>query len=223
MTLAHPEFSRCIEFAENTVNVLVVENQPLLRRVVTGLLSQVTCGDGGEFVLSDEHSIIELGKTAEFITDLFCINMAERRFQTRINQEAVKLCCTELEEETARLLTCANRLGAALAVSLDFNADYTAPSDLSSFLKLLDLHIDSEVMTLPERMLEYMKLCRRFFGKKLFIFLNLKSFLSDKELELFYGTVMYEKFDILLIEGIQRGKTCSCERVYIIDSDRCEI
>ena len=94
---------------------------------------------------------------------------------------------------------------------------------ISANLKLLDLHIDSEVMTLPERMLEYMKLCRRFFGKKLFVFLNLKSFLSDRELELFYGTVMYEKFDILLVEGTQRGKTCSCERVYIIDSDLCEI
>lgn len=223
MTLAHPEFSRCIEFAENTVNVLVVENQPMLRRVVTGLLSQITCGDGGEFVLSDEHSIVELGKTAEFITDPFCISMSDKRFQTKINQEAVKLCCAELEEETACLLTSASRLGAALTVSLDFSADYTAPSDVSAFLKLLDLHIDSESMTLPERLIEYMKLCRRFFGKKLFVFLNLKSFLSDRELELFYGTVMYEKFDILLIEGVQREKSCSCERVYIIDSDLCEI
>ncbi len=222
MTLAYPEFFRCIEFAENTVNVLVVENRPLLCRIVACLLSQINSGDG-EFVLSEENSIVELGKTVEFITDPFCISMSDRRFQTKINQEAAQLCCAELEEETACLFACASRLGAALAASFDFSADYTAPSDVSGFLKLLDLHIDNYGMTLPERLLEYMKLCRRFFGKKLFVFLNLKSFLSDNELELFYRTVMYEKFDIMLIEAVQRQKACSRERVYIIDGDLCEI
>lgn len=222
ITLAHTDLFRVLEFAENTVSVLVIENQILLRSVVSELLSQVSSGDG-EFVLSDDHEIVELHKAAEIITDPFRLDMADRRFQSKINQEAVRVCNAELETETVNLLASANRLGAALVASLDFSADYTAPADISGFLKLLDLHIETNDMVLPERLLEYVKLCRRFLGKKLFIFLNLKNFLSDNELRLFYDAIIYEKFDVLLIEGVQRQKTCAYERVYIIDSDLCEI
>ncbi|MDY2984885.1 MAG: type II-A CRISPR-associated protein Csn2 [Synergistes jonesii] len=223
MKLAHPGMFRIIEFAENIANVLVIENQPLLRRATAELLSQVSSGVG-EFVLSDdENSKIELGKAAEVITDPLQLDMNERRFQTKINQEAIKACCAELEKETAEFLMSAGRLGAAVTSMLDFSVDYTLPLDVSGLLKLLGLHIDTEGMQLPERLLEYMKLCRNFFGKRLFVFLNLKSFLSEKELVHFYSAVFYEKFDILLLESVQRQKVCGTERISIIDGDLCDI
>lgn len=78
-------------------------------------------------------------------------------------------------------------------------------------------------MTFSEQLIEYMSLYRRFFGKKLFVFLNLKPCLSFVELELFYRSVVYEKYNIMLIENHASEIHTDYEQTVIIDSDLCQI
>lgn len=94
---------------------------------------------------------------------------------------------------------------------------------VESLIKLYNVSIDSSEKSLAEQLLLYMKICRDFFKKKLFVILNLKSFLSKDEIELFYKATFYEKFDLLLIESSQKEAPRDCEKVKIIDEDLCEI
>lgn len=82
---------------------------------------------------------------------------------------------------------------------------------------------DTENLSMAEKLLQYMKVSRELLGKKLFFFINLKSFLDTSELENFYQTILYEKHNILLIEGFQRETPRECEIFKIIDKALCEL
>lgn len=70
---------------------------------------------------------------------------------------------------------------------------------------------------------EYMKMQRSFFGKEVFVFVNLKSCFSEEEIENFYQWVFYNKFKVLLLESFQREIPLKDENTVIIDKDLCEI
>ena len=73
-----------------------------------------------------------------------------------------------------------------------------------------------------EQLLEMMRLHRECFRKRLFVFVNLKSFFSENEITLFYQSVFYEKLSVLLLESGQKEPVRPCEEVRIIDKDLCE-
>ena len=80
-----------------------------------------------------------------------------------------------------------------------------------------DLHL-----SLIHILLEMMRLHRECFRKRLFVFVNLKAFLSENEITLFYQSVFYEKLSVLLLESGQKEPVRSCEEMRIIDKDLCE-
>ena len=58
--LAHPLLQSPIEFKENRVPVLIVENGQLFRRLIGDLLAQEN-GEPGEFALSENAGLTEIG------------------------------------------------------------------------------------------------------------------------------------------------------------------
>ena len=116
-----------------------------------------------------------------------------------------------------------NALAAELSVELDFEAAFRTLEDPVDLLKLMDFHLDSENLELPELLLEWMCLQRLFYGKQLFVVYGLKACLSETELMSFYRSVSYEKIDMLLLESYQRGEALPGEELTIIDKDLCVI
>ena len=64
MMLAHPLLQSPIEFKENRVPVLIVENGQLFRRLIGDLLAQEN-GEPGEFALSENAGLTEIGKNVQ--------------------------------------------------------------------------------------------------------------------------------------------------------------
>ena len=73
MKLAHYEFNNPIEFEENKINVIIIENAVFLRNIIETAENQIN-GENGEFVLSENGKITEMRKKAVLITDLFHLN-----------------------------------------------------------------------------------------------------------------------------------------------------
>lgn len=67
-----------------------------------------------------------------------------------------------------------------------------------------------------------MELVRQYIQDKLFVIVNLRMFISDKECELFYETVLKKELHVLMIKGMQHT-ALSKEKTYIIDDELCEI
>ena len=83
----------------------------------------------------------------------------------------------------------------------------------------------SEISSLSftERLLEYMRIQRRYFDKELFIFYGIRAVMTSEERKLFYQQIMYEKLNVLLIENALNDDFEESEAVIIIDNDLCVI
>lgn len=217
MMLSCPFTEKPISFDGKTINVLIVENPVVLRNTITSFRN-----DGNPFVLSEEFKPIEWTKNAEFIDNVFDIDFFSKSLSSKINTEAFKII-ENYPEETAELLNHINLWGSIISSQFDFNADFSVLEDSERIIKMLNFSVHTEDLSLPEMILEYMNICRKFFKKNLFVFLNLKSYLTIEEQQLFYKSAVYEKFNLLLVENYQHESIISCEKTVIVDKDLCVI
>ena len=73
-----------------------------------------------------------------------------------------------------------------------------------------------------ERLVRYMRIVERLLKKKLFVFVNLRSYLSNQQIDELIKEATYQEIQLLLIETCARDCIEGVTR-YIIDKDGCEI
>ena len=122
-----------------------------------------------------------------------------------------------------RLISEINAVAAQISTELEFSAAFNPIETPDALVKLMGFHLDRESLSFPELLLEWMRVQRRFFGKRLLIFYGLKAWLTREELEAFYRQVFYEKYNLLLVEPFQRYAALEGECLTIIDEDLCVI
>lgn len=110
-----------------------------------------------------------------------------------------------------------------IVCDMDYSVTYDPLINCADLLEAFHLRIDKESMSLPEQILEYMKIMRTVEKRQLFIWINLHACLTYEELELLYRSIFYEKLQVLLIESAQPEKIHPDEHLRIMDRDMCEI
>ena len=94
--------------------------------------------------------------------------------------------------------------------------------NMLAVIKAAGIEIIDDYDTLEERILAYMDLSREYEGKKLFVFVNLRSVVSYATLQLMMDTAITREYRVLLIDNMDYKKL-SCESRIIIDNDLCVI
>lgn len=89
MKLAHYYLDSLIEFEENTVNVLIIENGQKLRETVSMLILQSE-GEQGDFIISEGLNILDFSKYTEVIINVFDLKFDTKKIVTKINQTAIE-------------------------------------------------------------------------------------------------------------------------------------
>ncbi len=84
------------------------------------------------------------------------------------------------------------------------------------------MELCEDYASLGEKLIDYMELAVEYLQKKLFVFVNLRSYISDREAQLFLDTVRQHKYHIILVESHESIKLKG-EKRYIIDAAYCEI
>jgi CRISPR-associated protein Csn2 len=219
MMLAYPLLNEPITFTENTVNVLTLEHPQELRKAIFELQQQIAGGEGG-FVLSEKFQPIELSKYAALVTDPFELVLDSKKLTGKINQLASQ-AGENYVEEFQQIAEEINGLAVQIGMNLDFEAAFQPLERIETLVDMMKFRVDKEDLSFPEQILVYMKLYRRFFGIRLFIFYNLKACLDEGELKLLYRSICYEKLAVLLLEDVQRGQALPEEKTVIIDKDLC--
>ncbi len=102
--------------------------------------------------------------------------------------------------------------------AITFNLDL----DLTALLKMYSVQIDDTAISLAEKLIEYMKLSHQILGIRLFVFVNLRDYLSEDEMKQVYESAFYDKIQLLLIEGHSQVPLPG-EDILIIDKDLCKI
>ena len=221
MTFSCYELQTPLEITENKHATLVIENPIFYRNFIMDLLLQ-SQNCSSRFTISNGNIVLDASKEVEIITDIFNVSFDSKAIQNKINQ----LIFEEFnisDYTLAELLNKINEVGASIVSSLNFEVNYMPISDFNGILKLLGFYIETENLSLPEKIMEYIGFLNLYCGKKLFIILNLKSALTQEEFFEFVKLLRYKKINILLIEN-QKGEIVEeNENVRIIDNDLCEI
>lgn len=217
MNFVHSLLEKSININEGEFVTLVIENPVELRNTVNGIINSAP-----ELVLSENFSPIEISKHAEFITDIFGVDFTTKKILTKITNEA-ECVSDNFPNETLSLINALNEYGELISEKFDYPIKFSFVENAEKIMKFLDFTVDEENITFPENLLTYMNLYRNFLGKKLFIFLNFKSFVSNNEFQLFCKNVAYEKFCVLNIESFDCKRFSENEKKIIIDKDLCVI
>lgn len=217
MNFTHPLLEKAISINEGEIVTLVLENPVALRNTVNGIANS-----SPEFVLSESFSPIEISKYTEFITDIFDIDFTSKKILTKLANEAEDFS-EDFPDKTISLLNALNNYGELISEKFDYPVKFSFAENAEKLIKLLNFTVDDENIPFPENLLTYMGLCRDFFGKKLFVFLNFKSFVSDSEFGLFCKNVAYENFRVMMLEAYDCKKSFENEKKIIIDNDLCVV
>ena len=87
-------------------------------------------------------------------------------------------------------------------------------------IKAAGIRVDDDYDNLGEQLLDYFELVQEYDGKKLFILVNLRSYLSDAEMNLFLQNIIERDIQILILESSEHP-ILECECRHIVDADFC--
>ena len=221
MKLAYPEWHDIMEWKGNSFCSLVLEHPRLLLDFLMDLKMQIEKLDG-QAVLSENDVPIEISQHMELITDFVFFDLNKKSLITKIITALDKMAKGEFfYERTLAFLSSVENYVDDLCMEFDADVACEIPT-VTGILKSVGLHIETESTSLAEKIYTYMKLVREYDRDKLFVFLNLRSFLKLDELEQFMKTVVDHDFRVLLVDNCAYPLLKN-ERRLLIDKDLCEI
>ena len=222
MMIAYPAADICCELNENKVLTLTIENQHIFYSIITDIRSQLD-GNNGEFVLSEDFQPLDMRKNTELISQLVPFTVNQKELISKLHNLLKKKAVDEIMyQSTHELLSYISEYLYKLTEEQEMELTLTAPEDITGIFKIFDVRFDDDDMTLPEKILEYVLTSSELKGKKLFIIINLRSYLTDIQAEQLFQSMLLKKIQLICIESSEHERLKN-EEVIIIDKDMCVI
>ena len=191
-----------------------------MSKLVFDLIAQHDDIEGG-FTLWDNGNAISLHKISDIIVDPFSANINRRDILTQLysvmKQDALG---EDMYMHTNKLLS-ETESGFRKIIDRQDPSIVSDSPDIIGMFKLLNIRFEVSD-SLLSRICDYMDACHEYLKTRLFIFVNLKSFISESELVRLYNHSSYRKHILLLFENRQ-SKTIETEIIRVIDESLCEI
>ena len=109
-----------------------------------------------------------------------------------------------------------------LQFSVPFDLEFCEPQPIDYF-KIAGVKFENDYDNIEEKIVCYMNALIELKQCEFFVFVNLKSVLSDEKLQQIDAHCRREQVGLLLIEDSKRRQLISCEKAVIITEDLCEI
>ena len=222
MMIAYPEADICLEISEDKIPTFVIENQHMFYNMISDIRSQLD-GNKGEVILSEDHIPLDMRKTADLLTQFVPFTVNQKELITKLYAVLKKKAVDEkMYQYTQEIYRAIGEYLYQLIEDEENELDITIPEDITGILKAFDVRFDDSELTLPEKLLEYMLSASELRGHRLFITVNLRSYLTDRETEEFFQSLLLKKIRLMCIESADHPRLIN-EEVIIIDKDMCVI
>ena len=220
MKIVHPKINSKIEISEHEISVLVIEEPEFFYELLMDIKSQINNFEG-HTVVSVCNEPVSFHKYVELITDPLAIEMNSRTIMKKV-LVAMEKCSQEAVyyERTQKLMAEIETYINDLSLNFDTEIECQDVS-FQQLLKAAELKVVDEYSRLVDRIYAYMELIREFEGDKLFIFVNLSSYIRKEQLQKFVNTVVGHSFQVLLIDS-HDFERLEKENRLIVDCDLCE-
>lgn len=220
--IAYYPLSFTAEIEEGFVSTIVIENQSVFSKFVNDIYNQID-GYDGDVVLSDNSKIIELRKKAELVTQFIPFEVNKKDLLTKMYADLKLKAVNEVNyQKTQELIGGIYNFLYEISEEMDNIVTMNLPDDISGLLKIFDLRIADDDMSLSEKIIEYMTAVNRYKGEKVFFFVNLRSYLTDNQTRELFENIVLEKMYAYFIENKEYTRLEN-EKVVIVDEDMCVI
>lgn len=222
MKLAHVDTERVIELDCRKAVEWIIESPAFFQRYVQ-LLNYQAEGRDGEFVLSDGDVILDISKCAEVIMNPFTLDFEDRRIQKKLYTGLQKTAYgEEMFLETQKITAALQGYIFQLENVCGYDIEIDTAVDIQMLFKALGVRLEGGEYNFSEKIAQYMKIMAELMGKKLLVFVNIRSYLEDEQIQELMKNAVYNEISLLFIENVQRD-FAGMKNYYIIDKDGCEI
>lgn len=221
MKLVYPTLQTPVLISSDCINSLVIEEPGFFYEMVKDIKEQWE-GMDGKAVLSRNNEPVEISTNMELIIDCINFEVNRKNLLTKVLAAMESMARSEeYLEKTQRLLAEMERY--IFDLSFDFDIEIQCDKmSIAQVLKAVGIRIFSDYDKLTERLYSYMQLVREFQGDKVFVFVNLRSFIKTEELQDFADTVLAHGYRVLLMDNHAYPRL-SVEHRLIVDEDLCEL
>ena len=222
MKLVHFELSGALLDDKTNFTEWIIESPTLFSEYVIEMHSQIE-GSEGRFVLSESDKIIALSKSAVIILNPLAVDINTRKVLNKLYSELSKYAKSEqMYVKTSEFLRLMQEYLLELEQCTEHNLEYDPEIDITSLLKSVNVHYETTNMDFLESLLQYVKILADIGGIKLFIFVNLRSYLTDNQMTKIIREMNYQNILGIFIEN-QTRENLEGVQTYVIDTDNCEI
>lgn len=222
MKLVHPALSRSLLDDQSHFAEWIIESPPCFLEYLTELTAQCGGTEGG-FVLSDGDRELDFSKNVNMITDILTLDLNEKKFLNRLYAEMNLLACSgQMFLQTQELTRFIQDYVLDMQQKMEYDLEFSDSIDLTALWKAMGIRHEVPEENILERIVRYMKTVSGLADVRLFVFIHLRSYLTDSQTEALLREAQYREWKILLIENCARACMKGGLR-YIIDADKCEI
>ena len=200
---------------------VVIENQKVFYKTIEDISRQID-GIDGISVLSEDNKPLTFAKSAEMHSLFVPFDMNTKSLLTKINARLVQMALDDkYHMRTMDLLAQWERYMLDMSIDMVGNVELTKLS-VDSLIKAAGVKVDDAYDNLGEQLLDYMELVHEYERAKLFILVNVRSYMSDDDMDKFLESVLDRRMQVLILESMCRD-ILHFEKRYIIDADLCII
>ena len=223
MILVHPRIEEQIEFKENVINVLCIENKAMFNEIVSDFLVQIN-GEDGDFILSEKGKELPIKKSVELVLSPFIMDFNSKKILSSIYGDLKENAYQQdYYANTVKLLSEISGYISNVVDEYKYPLEISEEINIEDVFKLASLKVDNSNSTLVDKIVDYVELVTTVLNVKLVVFVNLKLYIEEEQLGELYKTIMNKKINVLLIENMMISSKIEGEKGIIIDKDLCEI
>lgn len=214
MKLIHNIFNESIEIRDDSISIIIIENKKFFINFISNFLIK----DSTEIQLYESVKELTIYKNTFTITDLLNIELNTTKQLTKLYNILVQELDVSVKFDlSSKIISLIDNI----CLNYHIDLDYDLEINFSDILKSTSLKFKEE-NSLLDNILSLLQIKSFLDDIKLFIFVNLKSYLTKDDLEILYNHCILNKIKILLIES-NTSEIHSLEKITIIDNDLCII
>ena len=224
MKIINNNWQRQLVLEDNLIHTIVFEKKKYYRENILELIRQHK-GYEGSFILSNNNKEVSFDKNSYFISDLFNIDINNKKIISKVYGELLKNVVEDIVEYN-KITSHIREYFEILVFNNNLDLEYNDEIEANSLLKLGDFKIQFEESNYLEKLIKFLKVLVELCNIKVIFIVGLHRVFSVKEIEKIYKEVCLNKINIINIESEQqkiKKSDCYNEKVYIFDQDNCEI
>ncbi len=221
MKLSIPYVDIILDTVADNVNELVVENQVILYKILSDLSNQMQ-GNEGLISLSIDNKQVSIAKRLEFHSQFVPFEINKKTINSKIVQAIVGDSLeSENYERTQEIIANLTQYLEELTLRIEGDIRFEKIA-IESILKGIGVSVYNEYDDLANQLSDYMDLVNAYEIEKMFVLVNLRSYLDDESMQALISCIKQRGHHVLLIEAFEREKLHFVTRT-IVDKSLCVI